>query len=263
MQPAATSRAGAMESVTSLMAELHGLCTRALEARVGVHDGLTTAARTARRRGLLSRATARRMERVDVAAAYVRHISTARVELVFGELARELALTQRPEPEPDPWFAGLDPWAAATHTPAAAPPPKGASSVAVQTSPAGAARHVATQASPHFAAAGTQASPAVAHVGVVVSRPKRSSRGTGVAMVDLARERARVQAANAIQAVVRGRQGRQRCAEYAAEVCADRAFLDVVGKLPFLAWKFVTQRARARRPGSSSTSTCSRSSAAT
>ena len=50
----------ALASATALLAELHGLCTRAVEHRVGVHDGLTTAARTARRRGLLSSATARR-----------------------------------------------------------------------------------------------------------------------------------------------------------------------------------------------------------
>ena len=96
-------------SAAALLAELHGICTRAIEGYVGVHDGLTTAARSARRAGLLSPYAARKMERLDIATHFASHISSARVELVGSQIVTELQAARAPVPT-DPWHAGPDPW---------------------------------------------------------------------------------------------------------------------------------------------------------
>ena len=128
------SMAGVL-GVLALLSELHGMCTRQLEEVVGVHDGLTTAARAAKKRKAISARMARRMERLDIATHFARHISGARVALVAGELAAELA-PRVGVVAPDPWAVGPGPWSRAS---AASPTPLGptssSSEAAVQTVP--------------------------------------------------------------------------------------------------------------------------------
>jgi hypothetical protein len=167
----------ALASATALLAELHGRCTRAIEDRVGVHDGLTTASRSARRRGLVSPATARRMERLDVAMHVVRHISTARVQLVADDLLAELAKTL-PARGPDPWEGGLDPWAPLDHATVLLAALGAAHGVPPRRAPDAETREAAAQTIICTSDSTAQTTVvATAAIGVVTSRPRRRAQG--------------------------------------------------------------------------------------
>ena len=78
-------------SVTSLLAELHGEAFRALCSASGrSHEGLTVAARAAKKLRIISGLTAKRMERIDIAFHMVCHVNEHKVADCLGDLRSEI-----------------------------------------------------------------------------------------------------------------------------------------------------------------------------
>ena len=85
------SQLGTMD-VVALVASLQGHCLRRLCLATGESsEGLAIAARRARRAGFLDAAMCKRMERIDVAAAIVRHINLPKVQGFKDQLDQALA----------------------------------------------------------------------------------------------------------------------------------------------------------------------------
>ena len=86
LPPSAWLRAMAA-TATMMLAELHGSCFRRLCAALGRHhEGLAVAARHARRQRLLPGPICKKLERVDVAFALVRHLTTVKVNDFLSDL---------------------------------------------------------------------------------------------------------------------------------------------------------------------------------
>lgn len=84
-------------AVVGLLAELHSACLGALEPLGSpVAGGLTAAARMARRQGRIKPSTARRLERLDVAWAWARHVTVARAAQMVTLLRDELGEPSSP-----------------------------------------------------------------------------------------------------------------------------------------------------------------------
>ena len=74
-----------------MLAELHSDCTAAIADATGSFaGGLTASARVARRRGRIKAATLHRLERLDVAVAFLRHASKPRSVFCLQQLLAEL-----------------------------------------------------------------------------------------------------------------------------------------------------------------------------
>ena len=81
-----------MASAAALICELHGDSLRKLsDALPGDYDGLTTASRAARRAGRISPGLARKLERLDWAFAWSRHITATKSNLFAARVDCELA----------------------------------------------------------------------------------------------------------------------------------------------------------------------------
>eukprot|EP00969_Alexandrium_andersonii_P221948 9802902-Alexandrium_andersonii.AAC.1 len=81
----------ACDDAAALIASVHGSAFRALSNHLDADvQGLTIAARLARKRGLLSAGLARRLERLDIAFAVSRHINKKKGKDLLGELYAEL-----------------------------------------------------------------------------------------------------------------------------------------------------------------------------
>ena len=180
----------AVASATALLAELQGLALRRLALLVGDVQGLTVAARAAKRGGRISAATARRLERIDVSAHYSRHITDAKVALFTGELESELRWgprpaarapgRQRPPSTEDPWHTGSDPWAPAVPADVGGAPWPGSGPDAAQADrdveALGAQCGVPPKAP--LVEDGTQTELALTRsIGTITSRPRRASCG--------------------------------------------------------------------------------------
>ena len=171
-------------SASALVFGTHGECLRRLCDRIGDYDGLAAAARAARRLGLISSTTAKRVERVDIAFAVVRHINSAKVAKFLRGLDHELhrasGVSAPRAAAQDPWAAGPDPWSG---PPAPSGPDPGVPAVAAvavpDRAPTVASASVAVQiGAVSCRTTGTSTSLATRTVGVVTARPKRVSRGT-------------------------------------------------------------------------------------
>ena len=79
-------------SAAGLLAELHGFCLRALGRAVGgKFDGLSTMARAALKRGLISALLKKKLEHLDTAVAYNRHAYDGKMRGFQDWLLTELA----------------------------------------------------------------------------------------------------------------------------------------------------------------------------
>ena len=82
-----------MASAAALISELHGFCLREICAVVkGDFDGLTTAARAARRLGVLSNKIFKRLGQLDTAFAFNRHAHEGKMDAFRAILLGELRL---------------------------------------------------------------------------------------------------------------------------------------------------------------------------
>ena len=78
-------------SVVGLLAEAQLRALQKFEEKLGgSYMGLSVAARAARRAGLLSSCSSRRLERLDIAMHVARHTTVARLEAMLSDLAAEL-----------------------------------------------------------------------------------------------------------------------------------------------------------------------------
>ena len=79
-------------SAAGLLAELHGHCLRALGKAVGGEfDGLSTMARAALERGLISALLKKKLEHLDTAVAYNRHAHDGKMRKFQDWLHTELS----------------------------------------------------------------------------------------------------------------------------------------------------------------------------
>jgi len=168
-----------MASASALLAELHGIVFRPLTLEIGDRDGLTVAAREARRRGMISPNLAKKLERLDVSVHFAQHINAAKVLTFQERLERELSLSA-PAQREDPWMVGPDPWSSPGASQGAIP----RDSPAVAPCPASVASPACSVGHPirvEVVETGTQVwepLPLRRSIGVVTSRPGRVSRGT-------------------------------------------------------------------------------------
>ena len=106
-------------SALAILSELHGQCFRMLALHVGDTDGLTVAARKAKKSRLVSSGLAKRLERLDVATHYARHATQAKAATFFARFLAELQATPADlppvGPAHDPWSVGPDPWQSTGH----------------------------------------------------------------------------------------------------------------------------------------------------
>ena len=80
------------QSAAGLLSEAHGSALRLLgKAVIGDFDGLSTMARAALQRGLISAKLKKRLERLDVAVAFNRHAHTGKVRGLQHWLQAELS----------------------------------------------------------------------------------------------------------------------------------------------------------------------------
>ena len=83
---------GMAESVVGLFAAAQHASLATLSAQMGVnYEGLSVAARAGRKAQLISQSLAKRLVRLDVAAHFVRHMTSAKVAEIAASLAHELA----------------------------------------------------------------------------------------------------------------------------------------------------------------------------
>ena len=93
--------------VSGLIATLRGRCLRLLtEALCQQYEGLAVAARSAKRRKVVSRRTCRKLERIDDAYAVSRHISGLRIRNYLELLSREVRGGSPAATEGDELFSG-------------------------------------------------------------------------------------------------------------------------------------------------------------
>eukprot|EP00969_Alexandrium_andersonii_P119867 5299769-Alexandrium_andersonii.AAC.1 len=80
-----------MASAVGLLAELHYNCRQMLEERMGTrHEGLYTAARVARSRGLITNQLAKQVQRLDVAFGVMRHLGPVKAKDFCDQLSAAL-----------------------------------------------------------------------------------------------------------------------------------------------------------------------------
>ena len=93
--------------IDGLMASVRGQAFRILVDATGEHyQGLSIAARRARKLGIIDDAMAKKLVQVDIAAAIVRHLSTISVEKFIVGLTAQLACDDMLVPAKDPTKTG-------------------------------------------------------------------------------------------------------------------------------------------------------------
>ena len=87
------------EGVPGILADLHSAAFRQISTALAEdHIGLTVAARSAKRAGIISPAQAKRLERLDISLHFVRHLTSQRAASILETLTKEVQASATPSP---------------------------------------------------------------------------------------------------------------------------------------------------------------------